>query len=585
MNLIDRFLEVFGFSKPLEDKAKPQSDKDEKPTYGSTITNPDDGFSYIQQNDYWGNKIKKELYVDGKDVKRYEEFNKMDLEVPEIRAALDVNADYIIYPNTDDDESRVVKVMSDNEEIQKKIDDIETRVSIQEKLFPMVRAMLKYGDNVEELVTNVEGNRFLGFRNVPVKTIVPILINGFPASVGDVMTQQVDGTIRVVFKDDEIFHLCLNTDRERFTKYGKGTSILEGSRVLYRQVKLMEEGMMITRLSRANQNYAMIVDVGELQGDEALDFLDRYKKRIMRRKYIDPRTGAWSWDYNPLSVIEDIMVPTRQGSGGSVVPLNNTGNANKDIDDIKYCQDKLIFSTGTPKLLIGKEIDINSKSTSDNQISSFLRRIRRIQTIISPQIKKLYKNILHIEGTEVQENDLRILWPSGLTVDEERKATIAKLRAQVAQILKTDMMVVDDFYVYTKILGMTDKEAHQMEERIVTMREEQMEIKRQNLELQAEFSNKNNNYNTVNYGGLGSNSSDVAGDTDDEGDDENKGNAIRRSKKKLPNKEELLNVMKSKLTEKQFAEWQKHMELCDKNPDLKAGIITLIDLLQAYDGN
>ncbi len=585
MNLIDRFLEVFGFSKPLEDKAKPQSDKDEKPNYGSTITNPDDGFSYIQQNDYWGNKIKKELYVDGKDVKRYEEFNKMDLEVPEIRAALDVNADYIIYPNTDDDESRVVKVMSDNEEIQKKIDDIETRVSIQEKLFPMVRAMLKYGDNVEELVTNVEGTRFLGFRNVPVKTIVPILINGFPASVGDVMTQQVDGTIRVVFKDDEIFHLCLNTDRERFTKYGKGTSILEGSRVLYRQVKLMEEGMMITRLSRANQNYAMIVDVGELQGDEALDFLDRYKKRIMRRKYIDPRTGAWSWDYNPLSVIEDIMVPTRQGSGGSVVPLNNTGNANKDIDDIKYCQDKLIFSTGTPKLLIGKEIDINSKSTSDNQISSFLRRIRRIQTIISPQIKKLYKNILHIEGTEVHENDLRILWPSGLTVDEERKATIAKLRAQVAQILKTDMMIVDDFYVYTKILGMTDKEAHQMEERIVTMREEQMEIKRQNLELQAEFSNKNNNYNTVNHGGLGSNGSDVAGDTDDDGDDENKGNAIRRSKKKLPNKEELLNVMKAKLTEKQFAEWQKHMELCDKNPDLKAGIITLIDLLQAYDGN
>ena len=119
----------------------------------------------------------------------------------------------------------------------------------------------------------------------------------------------------------------------------------------------------------------------------------------------------------------------------------------------------------------------------------------------------------------------------------------------------------------------------------VTMREEQMEIKRQNLELQAEFSNKNNNYNTVNHGGLGSNSSDVAGDTDDDGDDENKGNAIRRSKKKLPNKEELLNVMKAKLTEKQFAEWQKHMELCDKNPDLKAGIITLIDLLQAYDGN
>ena len=183
---------------------------------------------------------------------------------------------------------------------------------------------------------------------------------------------------------------------------------------------------------------------------------------------------------------------------------------------------------------------------------------------------------------------MRILWPSGLTVDEERKATIAKLRAQVAQILKTDMLVVDDFYVYTKILGMTDKEAHDMERRVEIMREEQLEIKRQNLELQSEFSNKNNNNfgnNNQNGGGLGSNSSDVAGSTDDEGDDENKGNAQRRSKKKLPTKAELMNVIKNKLTEKQYAEWQKHMEICDKNPDLKAGVVALIDLLQAYDGN
>jgi hypothetical protein len=185
----------------------------------------------------------------------------------------------------------------------------------------------------------------------------------------------------------------------------------------------------------------------------------------------------------------------------------------------------------------------------------------------------------------VNENDLRILWPSGLTVDEERKATIAKLRAQVAQILKTDMLVVDDFYVYTKILGMTDKEAHDMENRVNMMREEQLEIKRQNLELQAEFSNQNTNNGGGNSGGLGSNSSDVAGSTDEDGDDENKGNAQRRSKKKLPSKQELLNVMKAKLTEKQYAEWEKHMEMCDRNPDLKAGVLALIDILQAYDGN
>ena len=579
MGIIDTIFGYMGYSR-IEDKKQTVSknDRDEKPDIGRSVSNPDD-YAYIQMNDYWGNRIKKELYVDGKDGVRYEEFNQMDLEVPEIKAALDVNADYIIYPNTDDDESRVVKVMHDDPKIQAKIDEIETRVSLQEKLFPMVRAMLKYGDNFEELVTNVTGNKFLGFRNIPIKTCIPVLVNGFPATVGDVLVQEIDGQVHSVFNDTEIFHLCLNTDRERFTKYGKGQSMLENSRTLYKQVKLMEEGMMITRLSRANQNYAMIVDVGELQGKEALDFLDMYKKRIMRRKYYDPRTGKFNWDYNPLSIIEDIMVPTRQGSGGNVIPLTNTGNSLKDIDDIKYCQDKLIYSTGTPKLLIGKENDLNSKSTSDNQVAGFLRRIRRIQTIIAPQIKKLYKNILLIEGVDVNENDLRISYPTGLTVDEERKATIAKLRAQVAEILKTNMQVVDDMYVYTKILGMTDAEAEDLKSRVEVMRDEEDERRLRQSEAQAEIQAKNkenpNSAPNTNKNKTG------------EGGDEESGWAKwnREHGRESLNQEKLMKIMENKLTPEQFKSWQEHMEMCKKNPNLMASVTALIDILQSYDGN
>lgn len=569
MSLLDKFMGYIGYSRIEEKKQQSSKDNTKEPDIGRANTNPDD-YTYMQINDYWGQKIKKELYVDGKDKSRYDEFNLMDLEVPEIKAALDVNADYIIYPNTDDDESRVVKVMHNDIKIQEKIDEIETRVSLQEMLYPMVRAMLKYGDNFEELVTNVAGNKFLGFRNIPIRTCIPILVNGFPASVGDVMVQEIDGEISAVFKDNEIFHLCLNTDRERFTKFGKGQSMLENSRTLYKQVKLMEEGMMITRLSRANQNYAMIVDVGELQGKEALDFLDMYKKRIMRRKYYDPRTGKFNWDYNPLSVIEDIMVPTRQGSGGNVIPLTNTGNSLKDIDDIKYCQDKLIYSTGTPKLLIGKENDLNSKSTSDNQVAGFLRRIRRIQTIIAPQIKKLYKNILQIEGIEVYENDLRISYPSGLTVDEERKATIAKLRAQVAEILKTNIQIVDDMYIYTKILGMTDAEALDLKARVEVMRDEEDERLLRNAEMNVNNQNESPNSNKNKTG---------------EGDENSLDKQNNEQVKESFTQEKLMKIMEQKLTPEQFKSWQEHLEMCKKNPNLMASVTALIDILQSYDGN
>ena len=228
--------------------------------------------------------------------------------------------------------------------------------------------------------------------------------------------------------------------------------MLEKPDCFIEQVKLMEEGVMISRLSRANQNYAIIVDVGDLQGEDALSFLDQYRKRVTRRKYVDSRTGKWAWNYNPLSVIEDIMVPTRAGSGGNVVALNNNSATGKNIEDIMYFQDKLIYSTGTPKILIGKEVDTNSKSTSDNQMIVFLRRIRRIQSSITPAIKELYKNMLAIEGVYVTLDELNVQWPSSMTIDEERNMIIEKLKAEIAKILRVDIGCVDDFFIYQRFL-------------------------------------------------------------------------------------------------------------------------------------
>jgi hypothetical protein len=539
MNIIEKFLNTFGYGK-VQDKVN----KEEKPK-STAILNEDDDYMV---GDYWTTRIKEVLRVDESDRSRYTELHLMDNEVPELAAALDVNADYIVYPN-ENDKSKTVKVTSTNAKAQAKIDEIEERVSVQNQLYPMIRSMLKYGDNAEELVTNVDANKFLGFRNIPIKTMVPVMLDGFP-NMEPRIVQVIAGKQHAKFNDNEVFHLCLRTDRERYCRYGKGVSMMEHSRLLYRQQRLMEEGVMITRLSRANQNYAIIVDVGELQGEDALAFLDAYKKRVTRRKYIDQRTGKWSWSYNPLSVIEDIMVPTRAGSGGNVVALNNNSSTGKNIEDIMYFQDKLIYSTGTPKILIGKEVDTNSKSTSDNQMIGFLRRIRRNQLIITPDIKKLYQNILRIEGVEVDLNELNVVWPLSMTVDEERKMATEKIRAEIAKILRVDIGCVDDRFIYTNILGMSESEADEMEDRVATMREDEDE---RNAALFAQPA--------------------VNGEDDSEDDSEK------------PTKEHLIGIVRNKLTDAQFKEWEKMQRIIHKNPELGEMVVDLITVLQARTGN
>jgi len=555
MKIVDRVMNYFGFvdSGAIEKIVSEKMAAVDKPR-PTNVDMDDEMVSSQPADEYWSKKIKNIIYLDDTDKTRYKELNDMDNEVPEISAALDVNADYVIYPN-DHDNSKAVKVISTNTKAQNKIEEIESRVSIQEQLFPQIRAMLKYGDNAEELVLDLAGKKFLGFRNIPIKTIAPIMIDGFPSKEPR-LSQIIAGAVHAEFNDNEIFHLCLNTDRERFCKYGKGVSMVEKSRLLYRQLRLMEEGMMITRLSRANQNYAMIVDVGELQGDEALAFLDSYKKRIMRRKYINPQTGQWSWEYNPLSVIEDIMVPTRAGSGGNVIPLNNNANTGKDIEDIMYCEDKLIYSTGTPKLLIGKEVDVNSKSTSDNQMGNFLRRIRRIQTIITPAIKGLYQNILAVEGVPVSLDELDVVWPLSLTIDEERKMTIEKIKCEIAKMLMVDMDVIDDIFIYNRVLGMTQDEASEMQRRMKIAREERQEKADALLAKQK--------------------AAGVAAGDDEEDNEEEPAPKT---------KEELIKIVKGKLSESEFKEWEKMQKIINKNPKFGGLVLNLIDLLQAQTGN
>jgi hypothetical protein len=271
MKIIDDIVGFFGYVKPttpVEDRVS----KDEKPR-PSNIQHEDDDFGDSFANDYWANRVKDVLRVDETDRVRYTELHMMDLEVPELAAALDINADYIVYPN-ENDKSTIVTVTSTIPKAQKKIDEIEARVSVQQQLFAMIRGMLKYGDNAEEIVTNIDKTLFMGFRNIPIKTVVPVMDDGFSSS-DPCVVQVINGKQSASYSDKEVFHLCLNTDRERYCRYGKGVSMMEHARLLYRQVRLMEEGVMIARLSRANQNYAIIVDVGELQGDDALAFLDQ----------------------------------------------------------------------------------------------------------------------------------------------------------------------------------------------------------------------------------------------------------------------------------------------------------------------
>ncbi len=549
---------IFGNKEDELERVRQETRMDMLEKFNQQMATPKTMTDDVDTTFNWENYIETKLDRNASDKRKYLDYDLMDEEVPEMSSALDVNADFVVYPS-DTSKTEIFKVNHQKSSIQKKINDITLRTNMQQEFYTMVRNALKYGDNFEEILVTKDRKKALGFRHIAVRTVVPNVENGVFLSPAYLQVNDVGKTIASL-DESEVFHLCLALDRDKYAKYRKGVSMLQFARLSYRQLRLMEEGLMITRLSRANQHYAIVVDVGNNEGDDALDFIDKYKKRIFRRKYIDQRTGQWSWEYNPLSVIEDIVVPTRQGSGANVIPLNNANMAGKNIEDINYFQDKMIYATHTPKIIIGKETDVNSKSTSETQMVGFLRKIRRFQSIFEPQIKEFYINALALEGVIVTKEDLNITWPISNFIDEERRWRIEKLKLDCASMW-SELGLADDLFIYTVILGMTEDEALALQQRL-----DDEELRYQD-EIDTMLANA-------------SDESDKTASEFETGEDDDKKSG-KEDEGRDATKEELLGFMLKKLGEEKFNKWMKVQEMLDKNPDMKQIVVELIQLTQA----
>ena len=129
---------------------------------------------------------------------------------------------------------------------------------------------------------------------------------------------------------------------------------------------------------------------------------------------------------------------------------------------------------------------------------------------------------------------------------------IEKLKAEIAKILRVDIGCVDDFFIYTKILGMSDTEAETLKDRVDAQKEDDL------------FYNSNR-FNSQN--------------TPDEEEPADTQNATK------PRKEELVNIIRAKLNDDQFKEWERMQDIIKANPILAECVVDLINVLQAGDYN
>jgi hypothetical protein len=265
------------------------------------------------------------------------------------------------------------------------------------------------------------------------------------------------------FENFEMAHFRLLSDIN-YLPYGR--SYLEPARKLFKQYILMEDAMLIHRITRAPDRRLFYINIGSIPPAEVENYMQQMVSKLKKTPFVDQKTGQYNLNYNVMNMLEDYYIPVRGGDTttkiDSVDGLNWTG-----IDDVAYLRDKLFAALKVPKAFMGYEKDINGKATLAAEDIRFARTIERIQRILVSELTKIALVHLYTQGYdgEAMTNfELSLTTPS-IIYDQER-VTLLKEKVSLAKdIMESGLMPSD--WIYDNVFHFSEDEIDEMRDLVI----------------------------------------------------------------------------------------------------------------------
>ena len=233
------------------------------------------------------------------------------------------------------------------------------------------------------------------------------------------------------------------------------------------QLRMIEDSLVIYRLSRAPERRIFYIDVGNLPKIKAEQYLRDVMMRYRNKLVYNADTGEIKDDKKYMSMLEDFWLPRREGGRGTEITTLPGGQNLGEITDIKYFQEKLFKALNVPVTRIGGDGGFNLGRSSEIlrdevKFSKFVGRLRkRFSALFSDILKTqlLLKNVItpedwdvmsqHIQFDFLYDNHFAELKESELMA--ERLTMVASAEPYVGRYFSQD-------YLRRKILRQTDEE-------------------------------------------------------------------------------------------------------------------------------
>ena len=237
------------------------------------------------------------------------------------------------------------------------------------------------------------------------------------------------------------------------------------------QLRMIEDAIVIYRISRAPERRIFYIDVGNLPKVKAEQYLKDVMNRYRNKLVYDASTGEIRDDRNHMSMLEDFWLPRREGDRGTEIATLPGGSNLGEIDDIIYFQRKLYRSLNVPisRLEAENGFSMGRASEITRDELKFTKFVQRIRKKFTPLFTDLLKTNLLLKGVISPED-----WPrmqEHIQYDFMEDGHFAELKD--AELLNDRIQTLDSIqsyigtffskeYVLRKVLNMTDAEIEEM---------------------------------------------------------------------------------------------------------------------------
>ena len=239
------------------------------------------------------------------------------------------------------------------------------------------------------------------------------------------------------------------------------------------QLRMIEDSLVIYRLSRAPERRIFYIDVGNLPKVKAEQYLRDVMSRYRNKLVYDANTGEMRDDKKHMSMLEDFWLPRREGGRGTEITTLPGGQNLGGLKDVEYFKKKLYNSLNLPPSRLtddNKGFNLGKTTEVLRDELKFTKFIGRLRKRFSEMFQDMLKTQLILKGVIAPEDweDMKEHIQYDFLFDNHfnELKNIEMFNQRIATVTQMDPFVGKYFsvaHIRKEVLGQTNRDMRELD--------------------------------------------------------------------------------------------------------------------------